>query len=148
MPILEDLQRTRARTLSYFDLEETKLDNTYGPGKWSIRYLLHHLADAETVLYDRIRRTISRPGQVVWGFDQDAWAANLAYQEKPLTQSRSIYTSCRDGIIFLAERNYDTKGGNRMVHSGDGLKILKDVFDKVVWHNEQHLVQIERALSK
>ncbi len=148
MQLLEDLERTRVKTEKYFALDNTKLDNVYAPGKWSVRYLLHHLADAETVLYDRIRRTISKPGQVVWGFDQDAWASALDYDNKPLVLSQSIYTSCRAGIIYLAERAYTSHGSNVLVHSGDGKKTLKDVFDKVVWHNEAHLKQIDTALSR
>lgn len=147
MAIVEDLKLVHIKTLSLFELDEAQLDKTYAPGKWSIRFLLHHLADAETVLYDRIRRTISKPGQVVWGFDQDAWAAALDYHAKPLSISRHIYSACREGIIYLAEQNYESKGDSPMVHSGDGRKTLKDVFDKVVWHNKQHLTQIEQALQ-
>ena len=147
MQILEDLARTRSETENFFSLDDTKLDKTYGPGKWSVRYLLHHMADAETVLYDRIRRTISKPGQVVWGFDQDAWAEALDYDNKPLAMSEAIYMSCRAGIIYLAERAYTAHGSSVLVHSGDGKKTLKDVFDKVVWHNEAHLNQIKAALA-
>ena len=147
MAIVEDLKLIHIKTLSLFDLGDEQLDKTYGPGKWSIRFILHHLADAESVLYDRIRRTVSKPGQVVWGFDQDAWAAALDYDEKPLSISRSVYSACRDGIIYLAEDNYEEKGDSYMIHSGDGRKTLKDVFDKVVWHNKKHLNQIEQALK-
>jgi hypothetical protein len=148
MTMTHDLERTLNLTLPYFALDDSRLDKTYEAGKWSIRFILHHLADAETVLYDRIRRSISRPGQVVWGFDQDAWAANLDYGNKPLEISGSIYTSCRAGIIYLAEKNYTSKGHHEMIHSGDGKKTLKDVFDKVVWHNERHLAQIQQALGE
>ncbi|MEM8488845.1 MAG: DinB family protein [Bacteroidota bacterium] len=147
MQILKDLARTQAQTVELFTLDAAKLDLTYAPGKWSVRYLLHHMADAETVLYDRIRRTISKPNQVVWGFDQDAWAAALDYDNKPLALSQAVYTACRAGIMYLAEQAYESQGSSTMVHSGDGKKTLKDVFDKVVWHNEAHLKQIERALA-
>lgn len=147
MTIINDLKRTQSETIVLFGLNRKSLDLTYGAGKWSIRYILHHLADAETVLYDRIRRTISNPGQVVWGFDQDAWAKELDYDQKPLDMSKAIYTSCRAGILYLAERHYESRGNHVMVHSGDGKKTLKDVFDKVVWHNERHLDQMRQALG-
>jgi hypothetical protein len=58
MDIVARLEATRSRTLKCFDLSEEQLDRNYGPGKWTVRFLLHHLADAETVLFDRIRRVI------------------------------------------------------------------------------------------
>ena len=147
MKIIQDLERSKNESLALFDLDNDMLDLTYGDGKWSIRFILHHLADAETVLYERVRRTISRPGQVMWGFDPDAWATNLDYEKKPLLLSQSIYAACRNGIIYLAEQNYEAKADHHFVHNETGIKKLTDVIDKVVWHNERHLAQIRQAVS-
>ena len=40
MDIIDKLEAARATTLAYFDLPEDQLDRTYGPGKWSVRYIL------------------------------------------------------------------------------------------------------------
>lgn len=147
MKLIDQLKASQTQTLPYFDLSEERLDLTYGPGKWSVRQLLHHLADAETVLYERIRRAIAKPNQVVWGFDQDAWAVGLRYTERPINLNRAVYTAIRDAIVDLAERHYATDGANPYVHSETGQRTLKEEFDKVVWHNEHHLKQIEQALG-
>ncbi len=148
MSILEDLKRTHSETLPFFELDSSELDKTYGPDKWSVRFILHHLTDAETVLYDRIRRAISRPGQVIWAFDQEAWADQLDYTTKPLALSKSVYSAVRSNIIYLAESYYDSHGANQVVHNEGGIKTLKDIFDKVVWHNDGHIKHIETALAK
>jgi hypothetical protein len=146
MDIITRLETTRDRTLSYFAMSETQLDRTYGPGKWSIRFILHHLADAETVLFDRIRQTISEPRQVLWAFDQDAWATGLDYSNMPLDLSRRIYESVRNGIIYHARLHYEKNGHRKFVHSETGVRTLKDELDKVASHNENHLKQIDLAL--
>lgn len=146
MDIVRRLETCRDRTLRYFDTSEAELGRCYGPGKWSVRYLLHHLADAETVLFDRIRRTISEPRQVLWAFDQDAWAKGLDYSRMPLDVSRRIYEAVRAGVIHHARMHYETNGHLEFVHSSTGVRTLKDEFDKVAWHNEHHLEQIESAL--
>lgn len=147
MKLITDLQSTRSQTLQYFDLPESELHKTYAEGKWNIRQLLHHIADAETVLYDRIRRTISNPHQVVWGFDQDAWAVELNYNELPLHLNRAIYDRVRESVIYMAGKYYESHGANQVVHSYTGVRTLKDLFDKVVWHNQAHLDQIAKAMS-
>lgn len=146
MDIIEALERTKAETLKYFDLADADLERSYGPGKWSVRYLLNHLADAETVLFYRIRRVISEPQQVIWVYDQDAWAEKLDYSSVPLELARSLYATSRDGIVHYARRHYDESGDLTFVHSVTGLRTLKDEFDKVVWHNELHVGHVERAL--
>ena len=147
MDIVARLEAARSQTLKCFDLSEEQLARNYGPGKWTVRFLLHHLADAETVLFDRIRRVISEPRQVLWAFDQDAWAKGLDYSGIPLDLSRRIYDSVRDGIIYQARLHYDKSGHLEFVHNETGVRTLKDEFDKVAAHNEHHLEQIDLALK-
>ena len=135
MQIIADLQRTKEQTLAYFDLPAEQLQKAYGPGKWMVRQLLHHIADADTVLYDRIRRTIAKPNQVVWGFDQDLWAAGLDYLSFPLALNKAVYIATRDNVMYLAKQHYEGSENKRFIHSATGMRTLKDEFDKVVWHN-------------
>jgi uncharacterized damage-inducible protein DinB len=147
MDIATRLESARDRTLKNFDLSEEQLERTYGPGKWSVRFILHHLADAETVLYDRIRRVISEPRQVLWAFDQTAWANALDYAQMPIDLSRRVYDAVRARMIYHARLHYEADGHREYVHSQTGVRTLKAEFDKVALHNEHHLGQIELALK-
>ena len=147
MHLIQALEKTRDETIRYFSLDEWELELTYGPGKWSVRYLLHHLSDSETVLFDRIRRVLSEPRQVIWVYDQDAWAKGLNYGTLPLELSRRIYESVRAAVIYYARLHYEEKGHLEFVHSVTGVRTLKDEFDKVASHNEHHLEQIRLALQ-
>lgn len=146
--LVSQLVSTRDETLRYFELGEEDLDKHYAPGKWNVRQILHHLADAETVLYDRIRRGIANPGQVVWGFDQDAWAVNLNYRYRSLELNRDIYSAVRAQVMVLAKEHYAQLADNPLVHSRTGSRTLGEIFEKVAWHNADHLEQIRRALGK
>jgi hypothetical protein len=147
MEFLEQLENTKNETLKYFDLPESALRKTYGDGKWSVRYVLHHLADSDSVLFYRIRRIISEPKQVIWVYDQEAWAEKLDYSTVPLELAKSIYSSSREAIIFYARHHYVGSQEIQFVHSETGLQTLKDEFDKVVWHNAKHVSYIQKALE-
>jgi hypothetical protein len=148
MKILESLDRTRDETLRHFALGDAELAATYAPGKWPVRLLLHHLADAETVMLERIKRVLSEGHQLLRAFDQDAWAKGLTYSEIPLSLSRDSYTAARAGVRHLANLHYDTKGHLEWVHSETGVRTLKAEFDKVAEHNEHHLRQVRAALGQ
>ena len=147
MQLIRDLEATRDETLRYFSLGDTDLARTYAPDKWSVRYLLQHLSDSETILYDRIRRVLSEPRQVIWWYDEDAWSRKLDYSERPLDMAREIYVSVRAAVIFYANLHYEKDGHLEFVHSMTGIRTLKDEFDKIASHNEHHLSQIRRALN-
>ena len=148
MQIIDDLESTRDDTLAFFALSDPDLSRTYAPGKWSVRFILHHLADSETVLFDRIRRVLSEPRRVLWAFDQDAWAGGLDYSTLPLDVSRPIFESVRCAVIHYARVHYVAQGNLEFIHSETGLRTLKDEFDKVAAHNAHHLRQIRAALGR
>lgn len=146
--VIPELERTREETLEYFSLNERDLARTYAPGKWSVRYVLHHLSDNETVSFDRIRRALSEARPVVWVMDQDAWAKGLDYSRVPLDLSRQVFESVRNAIIYYAGVHYEGNGHLQFVHSVDGVRTLRDEFDHVASHNEHHLAQIRLALGR
>ena len=146
-PLIEQLETTRDQTLEFYKLGDNDLARTYGQGKWSVRFILLHLADTETVVIDRIHRILSEPRPTIWVMDQDAWASGLEYHRLPLEISRNVYESVRNAIIYYAREHYERKGHLEFVHSVTGVRTLKDEFDKVAAHNENHLRQIRSALS-
>src|SRR5687767_16026969 len=145
--LLRGLEATRDETLQFFELDETDLAKTYGAGKWSVRFLLHHLADAETVLNERIRRVLSEPPQTLMVLDQGAWAKALDYSRMPLDLSRDVYAAIRKSVIYLARHHYEPRGHLTFVHSTMGPRTLRDELEKVVAHNAKHLSQIRAALA-
>lgn len=145
--VIRESERTRDETLRYFSLGVAELGRTYAPGKWSVRFILHHLADSETVYFERIRRVLSEPRPVVWVIDQDAWAKGLDYGHLPLDVSRGVYEPVRAAIIHYAGLHYERSGKLEFVHSTDGVRTLKDEFDRVASHNEHHLAQIRVSIK-
>jgi len=145
--LIRQLRETKSETLPLFHLKERDLQRSYEQGKWSVRQILHHLADVETVLFERIRRTISEPTPRIEGFDQDAWAEKLHYQARPMELARALYESSRDGNIFYARLHYQRDGHLEFIHSDTGVRTLQQEFDKIAEHNLHHLHQIRRALG-
>lgn len=146
--LIGELLKTKEETLGLFRLSESELEKSYAPGKWSVRYLLHHLGDTESVLFERIRRTISEHRPRIMGFDQDAWARRLDYQDRPLSLSRDLYTASRDGIIHYVSLHYVKNGQREFLHSEAGVRTLAQEMEKAATHNRHHLEQIRRALSR
>jgi hypothetical protein len=145
--LIRELERTRDETLECFTLGAQALDRSYAPGKWPVRYILHHLAESETVFIDRIYRVLSEPRPFLPVADQDARAKALDYARVPLEISRNVFESVRNAIIYYANVHYERSGHLEWVHSVDGVRTLKDEFDKAAAHNEHHLKQIRAALA-
>ena len=145
--LIQELERTRDETLRYYALGPKQLGLSYGAGKWSVKFILHHLADAEQVLYERIARTIAEPRPAITVFQESLWARNLDYSTLPLEISRGIYEAVRRAHIHYARQFYESHGHLEFVHSEAGVRTLRQELDKVADHNEHHLTQIRAALE-
>lgn len=143
--LVDLLHSTSTGTLAHFDLPESSLDRTYGPGKWSVRRILHHLTDAEVVLCQRISSVISGETSVK-GFDQDAWCAALDYDGEPLPLRKRVYAAVRELNIHLIEKHFEREGLRLISHSTYGERTLQQEMEKVALHNRDHLEQIRTAL--
>lgn len=113
-----------------------------------MRHLLHHLADSEVVLYERICRIIAEPPRTQQAFVEGAWAQALDYPARPLDISRDQFAAMRRANMRLAERHYDRDGHRIWTHSAMGERTLRQEFDKVAEHNAHHLEQIRAALAR
>jgi hypothetical protein len=148
MDLISTLIETKKRTEAFYNLSENDLKKSYEVGKWSIRMILVHLADAESVLHERLKRIISEPKKVIWAFDQDLWCEKLNYEHFPLEISKGLFSANRESVIFLAKSYYENFKDKEFVHSETGIRTLGQEFEKIANHNLGHLEQIEMALTQ
>ncbi|MBI3258756.1 MAG: DinB family protein [Ignavibacteriae bacterium] len=146
--LLELLNRTKSETIQFFDVPENKLDKTYGDGKWSVRQILHHLADAEYIFLGRLKKVIAEPRQVILAYNQDDWNHAFDYITEPLDGKKELYTICREMNYNVIEKYYEEYGNKEFIHHQAGLRTLKMEFEKVALHNQTHNEQVRRALLR
>jgi len=112
------------------------------PGKWSIRQIVAHLADAELVMAHRFRQVIAEDAPILVWFDQDAWAARLDYARRKPKQSLETLRRTRaenvELLKGLAESAYERAGN----HTRNGRMTLHDLLEHSAVHTENHARQI------
>ena len=56
-----------------------EMDVKAGPGRWSVREIIHHLADSEMTAAVRLRLLLAQDRPTIQGYDQDEFARRLYY---------------------------------------------------------------------
>jgi hypothetical protein len=114
-----------------------------GPGKWTIRQLVRHVADTEIVVGMRMRQIIAEDKPTLIPFDQDAWAAKLGYEEADPFDSLARFRSLREDtsrvLDALPEEAFERIG----VHPERGSKSLLEWVNLFGGHVETHARQIQ-----
>lgn len=118
-------------------------DFVTAPGKWSIRQIVAHLADAELVGAHRFRQVLAEENPTLIAFDQDAWARNLDYARRKPKQSletfRRIRAENHELLKDLPESAFERTGN----HSENGRVTLHSLLEGYAKHAESHVRQLQ-----
>lgn len=84
-------------------LDEADLDLACSPGGWTIRQIVHHLADLEAMSLGQMKMALAEPGRVYLGnpFSPDTWAASLDYAGRPIGPSVQLFRAIREHNAHL-----------------------------------------------
>ncbi len=125
-------------------LSEEILRRPEKPGKWSILQVLQHLADSELVSGFRMRMTLAHDSPDIQGYDQDAWANRLKYNDvapaDALDQLRVLRRINLKLLGALEEKQWERAG----MHSERGPESIRKLAQMIAGHDLLHLNQIRR----
>lgn len=129
------------------ELSEEALAAPEAPGKWSIRHVVRHLTDSEIVWAYRLRMVMAQDRPPLTGYDQDAWAERLGYDETSMEETLEELEVLRGGNLRLLERASEEDLDRVGVHGERGEETLRDMIPLYAGHDLVHLRQIERIRS-
>ena len=113
-------------------------------GKWSIRMVAQHLADSELVWGWRLRMIFAHDRPVITGYDQDAWATRLRYNEVPLEHALDDFELLRAANLRLLARMPEADRARVGIHSERGEESVALLMRLYAGHDLLHIRQIER----
>jgi hypothetical protein len=113
------------------------------PGKWSIRQIVAHLADAELVGGHRFRQVIAEDNPTLVAFDQDAWARNLDYARRKPKQSLETFRRLRAENLELLKGLPQTAFERAGNHTQNGPMTLLRLVEGYAGHTETHARQLQ-----
>jgi hypothetical protein len=123
----------------------SELDFVPAPGKWSVRQIVAHLADAEIVGAERFRRVIAEENPTLLSYDQDAWAMNLNYARRKTSESLETFRRLRAENWELLKELPEAVFERKATHSERGPVTLLDLLKTYAQHPEAHARQLHEV---
>ena len=119
-------------------------DFVAAPGKWSIRQIVAHVADAELVGAHRFRQVIAEDYPTLIAFDQEKWTANLDYARRKPKQSLESFRRVRAENYELLKELPETAWARSGNHSERGAITLRAMLEGYAEHAEGHARQLQQ----
>lgn len=127
------------------DLPAEALDRPYRDGGWTIRQLVHHLADSHMNAYVRFRLGLTEEHPTIRPYDQGGWAALPDASQDPLTPSLRILEGVHARWASLLRSTPAEAFGRTIHHPESGDMTLDTLLQLYAWHGRHHLEHIRRA---
>ncbi|HSJ38042.1 MAG TPA: putative metal-dependent hydrolase [Planococcus sp. (in: firmicutes)] len=128
-------------------LSDAQLGRTYREGSWTIRQLVHHTADSQLTLYQRLKLALTEDNPTVLSFAEEQWAT-LPDNEVPVESSIRILEGLNERIVALGQSLTEPQWERFFIHQTDGEVSVASTLAKLSWHEEHHLAHIKIALEK
>jgi hypothetical protein len=134
-------------------LSEGELDLAEGDDTWTIRQLVHHIADGDDLWKAFIKRAIGNPGgtfelQWYWEIPQDEWVERWAYASREIEPSLALFRANRGHIVQLLDHVPGAWEQALLVRWPNGVEqqlSVAAVVEMQARHVTGHLADIRRA---
>lgn len=126
------------------DLTDRQLSQPEAPGKWSIRHVVWHLADADLVWGYRLRMVLAQDRPMLTGFDQDRWAERLRYDQAPVEMALEEFRVLRRSNLRLIAAATPDDLRRVGVHAERGEESVAHMIRLYAGHDLLHLRQLTR----
>ncbi len=144
--LVDYLESTFAIEQVLGELSEDQLDAREGPGEWTVRQIVHHLADNEVADAMRLRQMLAHDSPLIVPFDEGLFVARLHY-DREIESSVATFFALRasSGAILeqIAAQDWSREGQ----HEERERYSVEIMIEKNIEHDRAHLDQIRRALA-
>lgn len=115
----------------------------YRPGGWTVRQLVHHLADSHANAYIRVKLALTEHEPTIKPYDQDAWVT-LADSElvSPLV-SLTMLTAIHERLVAVLQSLTPAQFARGLVHPENGPMTIDQLVALYAWHGDHHVRQLQ-----
>ncbi len=122
-------------------LNDEQLDTPYRDGGWTVRQVVHHLADSHANAYLRFRWLATEDFPTIKTYDQDVWAA-LPDSQLPVGSSLKLLEGLHERWAAFLELLPDEAWSRRGMHPERGEVSNDDLLKIYADHGAHHAGQI------
>jgi uncharacterized damage-inducible protein DinB len=119
-----------------------QLDTPYRPGGWTVRQVVHHVADSHLNSYIRFRLALTEDQPTIKPYDQTKWAELPDARTAPVETSLQLIESLHQRWVALLRSMSDADFARTFLHPERGVMRLDLTLAMYAWHGRHHRAHI------
>ncbi|WP_224489503.1 YfiT family bacillithiol transferase [Robertkochia flava] len=155
-PSLEDVEKSISIIKAFPELlkgeveglDDAQLDTPYRPEGWTLRQVVHHVADSHMNAYIRFKWTLTEDTPEIKTYREGEWAKLPDVNGTPIEMSMSLLEALHRKWVYLLKALNPGQWQLVLYHPGFGKEIiLSQLVCQYSWHCMHHLGHI-RSLKE
>lgn len=130
-------------------LPASKLDTPYRPGGWTVRQVVHHVADSHMNAYVRFRLALTEDAPVVRPYEESLWAELTDARGSNPSVSLALLDALHTRLVTLLESLTPAQFERTATHPAQGPISVDWLLQMYAWHGRHHVghVGIVRGIA-
>lgn len=126
------------------NLDDQQLDTRYRDGGWTVRQVIHHLADSHMNAFIRMKLGLTEQHPTIKPYDEASWA-QLADAHMEIEPSLLLLKTLHQRWLRLIESFTEADFQRTFDHPESGTIRLDQQLALYAWHGRHHLGHIKAA---
>lgn len=140
---INDIAETPTRLWAAVEgLSADQIDTPYRPGGWTVRQVVHHMADSHFNSYARFKLALTEDEPTIKSYDEGRWAELEDGRNAPMEISLTLLDSLHKRWVLLLKSLSTTDFERTFRHPELGLITLNNNLNLYSWHGRHHVAHI------
>lgn len=123
-------------------LGNSQLDTPYREGGWTVRQVVHHLADSHMNAYVRCRLALTESEPTIKPYEESAWARLEDAAHSPIEVSLRLMEPLHERWVTLLRSVKAEEFARTFRHPDHGVRTLDWMLFLYAWHGKHHTAHI------
>jgi uncharacterized damage-inducible protein DinB len=123
-------------------LSDKQLDTPYREGGWTVRQVVHHLADSHMNALARFKLAMTEDQPAIKTYDQKRWAELPDAKTAPVVVSLGLVDMVHKRLVVLLKSMSAADFARTMDHPEQGIVTLDGYLGLYAWHGRHHIAHI------
>jgi uncharacterized damage-inducible protein DinB len=123
-------------------LSDAQLESPYREGGWTVRQVVHHVADSHLNAYSRFRHALAEDWPIIYAYNEAKWASLADAQSAPLPLSLEMIDGLHARWVILLNSLSEADFEKGYVHPENGRQTLEQVVALYAWHGRHHTAHV------
>jgi uncharacterized damage-inducible protein DinB len=129
-------------------LNAEQINTPYRPDGWTVREVVHHVADSHLNAYTRFKLGLTEDVPTVKPYNESAWAKLDDTRTTPIDVSLSLLDALHDRWSRVLRAMSPSEFARKIMHPENGPMTLDQLLAMYDWHSRHHTAHITNLRSR